>query len=87
MTKKISTAVCYILMLLFAAAIMMLNMAMVYITTENNTLAQRAEEETYDMRTKIMAASGDGTVMLEPSTRVSVSHIVVTEPITVSTAQ
>ena len=86
MIKKISTAVCYTLILIFIAVIAT-NMALVYATIENNTAARHAEEHTYEMRTKITAVSSDGVVMLEPETRVSLSHIVVTEPITVSAAQ
>ena len=86
MTKKISIILYHIPILIFAA-IVAANMSLAYATVENNRIALQAEEYTYEMRTEIMEASSDSVVTPEPTTRVSVSHIVVTEPITVSAAQ
>ncbi len=67
----------------FSVATILFNMYFAYVTTYNIAAVHTLEEEIYAARVDIMKVSGNGTISVEHDD-ITVSHVVVVEPVAVS---
>lgn len=75
-----------LLLMLVAVLIIAVNMALVLVTAQNLNIARQVEEQTHTMRNEIVRVSATQTTTTEKK-RITVSHVVIAEPVVVSVSR